>query len=450
MQNTYRLVVQRSAHTRARARHATSTPHCAKPSTRSFFHALCNPRPVDPAFDRSLDACITGRISMAMTGASRALRIACASGNVKGVHAALSAGADVNDDHGNAFCAACAMGHVEIARILFKLNRQICRRYMDDAFRAACRGGHLSTVKMMTASPSPRAFNIVRGFDAACYSGHVHVVQHLLALGSARCCIGGVFARVFITPYVNVAKTLLSHDATWHADINLTFWWTCVHGFVKVARFLLSLEGTPSVDVHVGDERAFRAVCKYGHTKLARLLLSQGGHRRVDVHACTEEAFREACSAGRTTTVKLLLSLEGDRRVDVHAVDDDAFWEACRHGHTDVVRLLLSLEGDRRIHVQHARVLREFRKVCCHGRLRAVKFMLTLRGAFRVSVHACAAGLDAACAWPHSRSRHRVVHWLLLQRGDRAVPSSKIMLGTPKQEMATLRWRRRRAFSIRT
>lgn len=211
--------------------------------------------------------CIDGRC----TFANMALRTACARGSVRDVLTALRAGADVHENNEAAFCAACAGGHVDMARLLLSLS-----------------GSHrVDTARAMAADMNP--------FQLACANGHVKMVQLLLALEGER--------------RVNV-----------HAGNERALGLACWGGHTEVVRLLLRLEGERRVDVHALGEGAFQWACERGHTQIVQLLLQLGGDRRVNVHVWNEVAFRTVCERGYTDTVRLLLRLRGERMVPAAVV----------------------------------------------------------------------------------------------------------------------------------
>ena len=116
----------------------------------------------------------------------------------------------------------------------------------------------------------------------------------------------------------------------------------CTHGHLLTVQKLLAQKGKHRVDVHAGNEIAFRLACENGHVAVVRELLALGGDRRVDVHADEEGAYQSACYMGHMDIVQLLLSLDGDRRIDMHARQQGGLGEACLAGNTDMIRALLA------------------------------------------------------------------------------------------------------------
>lgn len=72
-------------------------------------------------------------------------------------------------------------------------------------------------------------------------------------------------------------------------DLEYIFPRACFHGSLRVARWIYSLR---QVDIHAGNDGAFRWACENGCLDAAQWIYSLGG---VDVHAVNYYAFRCAC-----------------------------------------------------------------------------------------------------------------------------------------------------------
>jgi len=224
---------------------------------------------------------------------------------------------------------------------------------------------------------------------------------------------GGLEAQEQGTGQQSLATVVHLSDQMLHD----TFSKACEQGHLAVVRELLGLSGDRRVDVHAGEEAAFRGACGNGHVGVVRELLGLSGDRRVDVHAEGQGAFRGACWNGHVGVVRELLGLSGDRRVDVHAGEEDAFLWACRYGHLGVVRELLGLSGDRRVDV-HAGEEGAFHGARVNAHLGVVRELLGLSGDRRVDVHAGEEGaFRGACGNGHLG----VVRELLALTGDRVM-----------------------------
>lgn len=110
---------------------------------------------------------------------------------------------------------------------------------------------------------------------------------------------------------------------------------------LKIVKLLLSLTGDKYINVHAGNEYAFRVACKNGHTDIVKLLLSLEGDRYINVHVMNELPFRWACQYERVEVMKLLLSLKDDRYINVHANNDQALIWACDKQKIHSVKVLL-------------------------------------------------------------------------------------------------------------
>jgi hypothetical protein len=127
-------------------------------------------------------------------------------------------------------------------------------------------------------------------------------------------------------------------------DKNTMFFHLCINDHLIVAQWLYGLGG---VNIHAGNDLAFRFACSNGHLSVAQWLYDLGG---VNIHTMDDYAFRFTCSSGLLSVAQWLYGLGG---INIHAENDYAFRKACKYGYLPVARWLYTLDG------YSAQVLRE-------------------------------------------------------------------------------------------
>ncbi|KAJ3081405.1 hypothetical protein HK102_002363 [Quaeritorhiza haematococci] len=111
--------------------------------------------------------------------------------------------------------------------------------------------------------------------------------------------------------------------------------WASEKGFSSVIQVLLT---ETQMDVHIGNDCAFRCAAHMGHYEVVRLLVDAG----ADIHAQDDEALRAAAEKGFVEITRLLI----ERGANVGAKEQAALRWAARNGYDEVVRLLLAAGAD--------------------------------------------------------------------------------------------------------
>ena len=117
----------------------------------------------------------------------------------------------------------------------------------------------------------------------------------------------------------------------------------CRNGNLELVQKLYS---EYNIDVHAGNEGAFRWACYNGHLKVAQWLLSLNLDQPIDVHNTNEWVFRNVCEIGNLNMAQWLVSLDLDPPIDIHAVGNWAFKGACWKGHLEIAQWLVQLGAD--------------------------------------------------------------------------------------------------------
>ncbi len=281
------------------------------------------------------------------------------------------------------FVMACGVGCLPVVRALFDDAELLAKhgRFMGShGLEVACRFGHVPIVrellayeppdgeKPVLARPAPVLAHpeIQKGFWAACEAGYHDIVAELLTL-TGRKAIGMAFENDR-----GVSGFILA----------------CEGGHLELVRLLLGVEGEEEVDVHAGDECAFRVACSHGHIALLRELLALTGERRVDVLAGHGSdlgcGFEFACCHGQLGIVRELLAQESDRRPS-QSVVQAGFYAACAFDQLAIARELLALEGGQAVNVG-ADNNKCFKRACLDGHLSVVRLLLDLSGSRSVDL----------------------------------------------------------------
>ena len=276
---------------------------------------------------------------------------------------------DIHYSKEKAFVMSCENGHINMAMWLFDLSNQPGYTLIDIhdeyeyAFRVSCGKGHLNIAKWLIelSRQSSKLIDIhvidEYAFRYSCETSHLNVAQWLIDLSREP-----GFSLIDI-----------------HACNDAAFNWSCLKGRVNVAEWLIDLSKQPGftlIDIHARNENAFVLSCREGHINMAQWLfdLSRGVEIRdanlqsnlpfqeqgkkprftlIDIHAGNEDAFRLACKEGHINVAKWLIELSksneaGFRLINIHAQNDYAFVETCTQlrmskAHIDTAKWLIEL-----------------------------------------------------------------------------------------------------------
>ena len=106
----------------------------------------------------------------------------------------------------------------------------------------------------------------------------------------------------------------------------------CKNGNIQKAKTLYKIrqdDETP-IDIHAGDEEAFRWSCGNGHFKIAKWLYHLGqqpDETPIDIHARNDFAFCLGCGNGHFEI----------------PTDDNIFGWSCIHGHSKIAKWLIRM-----------------------------------------------------------------------------------------------------------
>ena len=83
------------------------------------------------------------------------------------------------------------------------------------------------------------------------------------------------------------------------------FIWSCVYGYLKVSKWLLSIKDN-NIDINAKNDYAFRYSCYYGNINIAKWLLSIKDNN-ININAENDFAFRSSCEYGHIKIYQWLL-----------------------------------------------------------------------------------------------------------------------------------------------
>ena len=125
----------------------------------------------------------------------------------------------------------------------------------------------------------------------------------------------------------------------------------CENSSIAVAQWLYSLDKS-AIDIHYGDDLAFRNACQSGRLKVAQWLYSLGG---VNIHANDDVIFNVSCVNNHLDVAKWLYSIGNidviGSIIDVNGCSDFLFRCSCNMGHLEVAQWIYSL-GNVDIHAK--------------------------------------------------------------------------------------------------
>lgn len=150
----------------------------------------------------------------------------------------------------------------------------------------------------------------------------------------------------WLFPNQNMSSSLNSYlnyqdVASYFIEANITennqdqFYKVCTNGNIMVAKWLYSLG---YVNIHIGDDYAFRLACGNGHEHIVKWLYSIGN---VNIHAEMDQPFRLACGKGYESIAKWLYSIGN---INIHRNNNQAIRWAIMGKHNNIVKWLMALE----------------------------------------------------------------------------------------------------------
>lgn len=109
----------------------------------------------------------------------------------------------------------------------------------------------------------------------------------------------------------------------------------------------LFFQKTNRLDIYVTGydllNLTFLKACACGHLQVAKYFY-HNFNKKIDIHAGEEFAFRLSCSNDYVDMAKFLFSLDG--KIDIHAKNDHAIRDACFYGYVDIVEFIYSLDKE--------------------------------------------------------------------------------------------------------
>jgi len=267
------------------------------------------------------------------------------------------------------FIEHCSKGDLEKAKhmLFVQYDRQNINisKWNDEAFRDACRFGHLEVAKwLLEVEPSiDISAQDEYAFRRACCNNHIDVATWLQSLHPEKyefeiinndTIFGFVykmemrFCHMCEKGKLEEAKKFLQDNPTLDIsyDNESAFQCAVYQGHFELAKWLLEVK--PDINISAKDDYAFRLAVMDGHLEIAKWLLQLKPD--IDISVKNEFAFRHACQNGKLETAKWILEI--NPKTNVFAENDYAFRVASTDvvfngGDTAVARWLQSLYPER-------------------------------------------------------------------------------------------------------
>lgn len=134
-----------------------------------------------------------------------------------------------------------------------------------------------------------------QAFKCACRQGHLEIAKYLYEYTS-----DGVKNKINI-----------------HIDNEFSFRWACYNGHLAIVKWLYDLEPMNKIDVHTNEETAFKWACEDGHLNVAKWLYQLNLTNKVDIRVNNDEIFKRSCLHGRLEVVKWLTTLCSDYHYEI-------------------------------------------------------------------------------------------------------------------------------------
>ncbi|KAJ7127859.1 ankyrin repeat-containing domain protein, partial [Mycena epipterygia] len=273
---------------------------------------------------------------------SSPLWYACRNGHADIVRLLL-ANVDIATHGSRVLEAAASEGHTDIVGLLLEKGVDVNAQHEEygNALQAACRNGHINTVRLLLAN-ADIATHGARALEMAARSGGTEVVGLLLEKGVnangegekyhnalAAACTSD-FRTETVRLLLENGSEVNGHEEESPLQVAAT------NGCTQIVRLLLGRKG---VNVNAQSKKygsALQVAAINGHLEIVSLLLKKG----ADVNSQSKKygtALHTTCRNGHADIVRLLL----ENGVDIETQGGKALQVADKKGHKDVVRLLL-------------------------------------------------------------------------------------------------------------
>lgn len=289
-------------------------------------------------------------------GPSDDLHRAASKGNLAGVNAALSAGADINsiDSRGiTALYWSANQGHIEVARLLLQKGADPNLRY---PIIIASARGYLEIVKLLVAKGADIKATDENGMTAFFWSkDHPQVQEYLKAqLLTAE---WQAKRNESATPLmmaaekgdiVGVQQRLAAGD-----NLNLTdaqgetaLYKACAASHVDVVKLLIKAKADVNIATKYGGETPLIVAAEKGYDDIITLLIKAKAaiNPKPQPELDHQSALMAAASKGHASTVRILINAKA-RLNDKDSLGRTALFRASEAGHTEVVRILIQAKA---------------------------------------------------------------------------------------------------------
>lgn len=273
------------------------------------------------------------------------LHRAASKGNLAGVNAALSGGADINStDRGmTALSLSANQGHIEITRLLLQKGADPNRGY---PIIIASARGYLEIVKLLVSKGADIKATDENGMTALYWSkDHPEVQAYLYEQAIA--------AKESVTPLMMAAKKgdiegvqqrLAAGD-----DLNLTdvrgetaLYKACAASHIDVVKLLIKAKADVNIATKDGGETPVVAAAEKGYDDIITLLIKAKAaiNPKPQPYLDHRTALMAAASKGHASTVRLLIKAKA-RLNDQDSYGRTALFQASESGQTEVVKILI-------------------------------------------------------------------------------------------------------------
>jgi len=99
---------------------------------------------------------------------------------------------------------------------------------------------------------------------------------------------------------LNEIKKIVNNE-----NVNLIFGASCEYGNLDIIKYLI--RSYKVINIHGGNECAFRRGCKNGHLEIIKYLIRLDG--KINIHSDNESAYMWSCSHGRIEIIKYLMEV---------------------------------------------------------------------------------------------------------------------------------------------